>query len=143
MEPGKKKMLATLVGCNYAGTPSELKVCINDAHAMRAVLLDRFGFAPGDVTVLTDDHESGAGVLPTGANVKRTLAEMVGRAAPGDVLFFFSGHGTLTPPISGHGDRDDEAIVPCDHNLIYGLSVSSAHVQALPPYIVPCSARRF
>ncbi|XP_066341217.1 metacaspase-9-like [Miscanthus floridulus] len=122
MEAGKKKMLATLVGCNYAGTPSELHGCINDAHAMRGVLLDRFGFAPGDVTVLTDDHESGAGVLPTGATVKRTLAEMVARAAPGDVLFFFfSGHGTLTPPVSGHGGRDDEAIVPCDHNLIYDV----------------------
>jgi len=46
---------------------------------MHAVLLDRFGFAPGDVTVLTDDHDSGAGVLPTGANVKNTLAEKTGR----------------------------------------------------------------
>ena len=121
MEAGKKKMLATLVGCNYAGTPYELQGCINDVHAMRAILLDRFGFAPGDVTVLTDDYESGAGVLPTGANVKLTLAEMVGRAAPGDVLFFhFSGHGTLVPPVSGHGGRDGEVIVPCDFNLITG-----------------------
>ncbi|CAD6343084.1 unnamed protein product [Miscanthus lutarioriparius] len=30
----------------------------------------------------------------------------------------FSGHGTLVPPVSGHGGRDDEAIVPCDFNLI-------------------------
>ncbi|CAD6258210.1 unnamed protein product [Miscanthus lutarioriparius] len=78
-------MVAILVGCNYAGTENELQGCINDAQAIRAVLLDRFGFAPADVTVLTDDdhHESGAGVLPTGATVKRTLAEMVARAAPG------------------------------------------------------------
>jgi hypothetical protein len=75
----KKKMLATLVGCNYTGTPYELQGCINDVHAMRAVLLDRFGFTPGDVTVLTDDHDRGrgAGVLPTGAGVKRALADMV------------------------------------------------------------------
>ncbi|CAD6339637.1 unnamed protein product [Miscanthus lutarioriparius] len=119
----KKKMLATLVGCNYAGTEYELQGCINDVHAMRAVLLDRFGFAPGDVTVLTDD-DRGGGVLPTGAGVRRALSDMVARAAPGDVLFFhFSGHGTLVPPVSGrprrgHGGRDDEAIVPCDFNLI-------------------------
>jgi len=127
-EAAKKKMLATLVGCNYTGTPYELQGCINDVHAMRAVLLDRFGFTPGDVTVLTDDHDRGrgAGVLPTGAGVKRALADMVARAAPGDVLFFhFSGHGTLVPPVSGrprrgHGHRDDEAIVPCDFNLITG-----------------------
>jgi uncharacterized caspase-like protein len=132
---GKKKMLATLVGCNYAGTENELHGCINDAHAMRAVLLDRFGFAPGDVTVLTDDHDSGgAGMLPTGANVKRTLAEMVARAAPGDVLFFhFSGHGTLVPPITGHGDRDDEAIVPCDHNLIHGTVCSTCRLRTCKP----------
>ena len=121
----KKKMLATLVGCNYAGTEYELQGCINDVHAMRAVLLDRFGFAPGDVTVLTDD-DRGGGVLPTGAGVRRALSDMVARAAPGDVLFFhFSGHGTLVPPVSGrprrgHGGRDDEAIVPCDFNLITG-----------------------
>jgi hypothetical protein len=110
---GKKKMLATLVGCNYAGTENELQGCINDVHAMRAVLLDRFGFAPGDVTV-----------LPTGAAVKRALSDMVARAAPGDVLFFhFSGHGKVVDqPVSGHaaGARHDEAIVPCDFNLITG-----------------------
>ena len=131
---GKKKMLATLVGCNYAGTEYELQGCINDVHATRTVLLDRFGFAPGDVTVLTDDDRGrgAAGVLPTGAGVRQALADMVARAAPGDVLFFhFSGHGTLVPPVSGHGGRDDEAIVPCDFNLITGLCPST-HIQALP-----------
>ena len=39
MEAGKKKMLATLVGCNYAGTENELQGCINDVHATRTVLL--------------------------------------------------------------------------------------------------------
>lgn len=122
----KKKMLATLVGCNYAGTPYELQGCINDVHAMRAVLLARFGFAPADVTVLTDDQHGrggGGGVLPTGAAVRRALDDMVARAAPGDVLFFhFSGHGTLVPPVGGgpRRRRDDEAIVPCDFNLITG-----------------------
>jgi hypothetical protein len=57
---------------------------------------------------------------------------MGARAAPGDVLFFhFSGHGTLVPPVSGHGGRDDEAIVPCDFNLITGLCLCLRCVQAI------------
>ncbi|CAN6339491.1 unnamed protein product [Urochloa humidicola] len=113
-------MLATLVGCNYAGTPHELRGCINDVLAMRDTLVARFGFAPGDITVLTDDDtHGGASVLvPTGANIKRALSDMLSRAAPGDVLFFhYSGHGTLIPRRHGHG-QFDEAIVPCDFNLI-------------------------
>ncbi|TVT99582.1 hypothetical protein EJB05_55010, partial [Eragrostis curvula] len=117
------KRLATLVGCNYAGTPHELRGCINDVLAMRDLLVSRFGFAPGDVAVLTDDDARGGGAgvqLPTGANIKRALADMVARAAPGDVLFFhYSGHGTLVPPVvPEHRGRKDEAIVPCDFNLI-------------------------
>ncbi|KAL6646065.1 hypothetical protein ACP70R_017673 [Stipagrostis hirtigluma subsp. patula] len=112
----KQKMLATLVRCNYGGTRYE-RGCINDVLAMRDVLVSRFGFAPADVTVLTDG-DGHAAVLPTGANVKRALADMVARASPGDVLFFhYNGDGTLVPPVkSGHGE--DEAIVPCDFNLI-------------------------
>jgi len=118
MEGLPKQMLATLVGCNYAGTPHELRGCINDVLAMRDTLVARFGFAPGDTAVLTDDDRSAA-VLPTGANIKRALADMVARAAPGDVLFFhYSGHGTLVPHRHGHDARQlDEAIVPCDFNL--------------------------
>ncbi|GJN28389.1 hypothetical protein PR202_gb16502 [Eleusine coracana subsp. coracana] len=119
----KPKRLATLVGCNYAGTPHELRGCINDVHAMRDLLVARFGFAPAEITVLTDDAAPGAGnnkVLPTGANIKRALSDMVARA--GDVLFFhYSGHGTLVPPVMPDHrgrHRDDEAIVPCDFNLI-------------------------
>ncbi|RLN27715.1 glutamate-rich WD repeat-containing protein 1-like [Panicum miliaceum] len=85
MEGNKKQMLATLVGCNYAGTPHELRGCINDLLAMRDTLVARFGFAPGDITVLTDDDRRAA-VLPTGANIKRALADMVARAAPGDLV---------------------------------------------------------
>ncbi|CAL4989789.1 unnamed protein product [Urochloa decumbens] len=120
MEGNKKtmQMLATLVGCNYAGTPHELRGCINDVLAMRDTLVARFGFAPGDITVLTDDRDAAGMLIPTGANIKRALSDMVSRAAPGDVLFFhYSGHGTLVPRRHGHGQYD-EAIVPTDFNLI-------------------------
>ncbi|GJN03533.1 hypothetical protein PR202_ga20988 [Eleusine coracana subsp. coracana] len=115
-----QKRLATLVGCNYVGTEEPvLQGCINDALAMRDLLVTRFGFAPADVTVLTDDADDAA-VRPTGVNIRRTLADMVARAAPGDVLFFhFSGHGTLIDPVKPyHQCGKGETIVPCDSNLI-------------------------
>uniref|UniRef100_A0A5B7BDR5 Putative latex-abundant family protein n=1 Tax=Davidia involucrata TaxID=16924 RepID=A0A5B7BDR5_DAVIN len=58
--------------------------------------------------------------MPTGANIKSALSRMVDQAEPGDVLFFhYSGHGTRIPSVRPiHPFRQDEAIVPCDFNLI-------------------------
>ncbi|OVA19516.1 Peptidase C14 [Macleaya cordata] len=114
MENGKKR-LATLVGCNYPNTRNELHGCINDVLAMRDVLVNRFGFEPTNIELLTD--APGSLVMPTGVNIMSMLNQMVDRAEPGDVLFFhYSGHGTRIP--SNHGFKHDEAIVPCDFNLI-------------------------
>ncbi|KAK3446490.1 hypothetical protein EUGRSUZ_A02174 [Eucalyptus grandis] len=117
MEKGKKRS-AVLVGCNYQGTQYELHGCINDVRAMRETLVGRFGFEEGRVEVLTD--EPGSPVMPTGANIMAALGRMVDRAEPGDVLFFhYSGHGTRIPsPRPVFPFKKDEAIVPCDFNLI-------------------------
>ncbi|OWM73122.1 hypothetical protein CDL15_Pgr001236 [Punica granatum] len=117
MEKGKKR-LAVLVGCNYPNTQYELHGCINDVLAMREVLVKRFGFDPQNVELLMD--APGSPVLPTGTNVKAALDRMVDRAEAGDVLFFhYSGHGTRIPrPRHKLPLWQDEAIVPCDFNLI-------------------------
>ncbi|XP_022746875.1 metacaspase-9-like [Durio zibethinus] len=117
MDKGKKR-LAVLVGCNYPNTQYELHGCINDVVTMRDVLLERFGFDPSHVQLLIDTP--GSSVLPTGANIKAALDKMVNQAEAGDVLFFhYSGHGTRIPSLKpGHPLRQDEAIVPCDFNLI-------------------------
>lgn len=114
------KRMAVLVGCNYPNTYEELQGCINDVLAMRTVLTKRFGFKEKDIELLTD--EKGSPLLPTGANIKRALANMVDRAREGDVLYFhYSGHGTLIPSLNpNEPHRKDEAIVPCDFNLITG-----------------------
>nr|AET08883.1 metacaspase 2 [Aegilops speltoides]CCC14967.1 MC2B protein [Aegilops speltoides] len=131
MEGETTKRLATLVGCNYVGTRYELRGCINDVDAVRDTLVARFGFAPADVAVLTDGR--GAEVLPTGANIRRALADMVARAAPGDVLFFhYSGHGTLVPPRHGDSGAEEEAIVPTDFNLITDVDFRQL-VDRVPP----------
>ncbi|KAG0480459.1 hypothetical protein HPP92_011317 [Vanilla planifolia] len=113
--------MATLVGCNYPHTKNELRGCINDVLAMKDLLVGRFRFDPADIVVLTD--EPGSALLPTGSNIRAELGRMVDRAAPGDVLFFhYSGHGTLIPASKPHRGRRrrrrEEAIVPCDFNLI-------------------------
>ncbi|GER28470.1 metacaspase 9 [Striga asiatica] len=113
MEQGKK--MALIVGCNYLNTPNELRGCHNDALAMRDLLIARFGFSPDNIGLMMD--KPGSPIMPTGANIKTALNEMVDRAKKGDVLFFhYSGHGTL---IKRHGlSKREEAIVPCDFNLI-------------------------
>lgn len=107
---------ALLVGCNYPNTANELHGCHNDVLAMHEVLTARFGFEPNHVELLTD--KPGSPVMPTGANIKKALNSMVDRAKEGDVLFFhYSGHGTLIKqPHSS--SKKEEAIVPCDFNLI-------------------------
>ncbi|XP_022950256.1 metacaspase-9 [Cucurbita moschata] len=112
------KRMAVLVGCNYPNTKYELHGCINDVMAMRETLMNRFSFEESNIQVLTD--EPGSLLMPTGANIKRSLGRMVGKAKSGDVLFFhYSGHGTRVPSMKhGNLSRQDEAIVPCDFNLI-------------------------
>ncbi|XP_008798724.1 metacaspase-5-like [Phoenix dactylifera] len=113
---GKK---ALLVGCNYPGTKAELKGCINDVRRMHRCLVDRYGFAEEDIAVLIDTDESYP--QPTGANIRRAVAQLVASARPGDFLFFhYSGHGTRLPAETGDDDDTgyDECIVPCDMNLI-------------------------
>ncbi|KAL3585146.1 hypothetical protein D5086_012013 [Populus alba] len=117
MDMGNKRM-AVLVGCNYPNTRNELHGCINDVLTMKEVLVKRFGFDLRSVQLLTD--APGSVVLPTGANIKKALGQMIDQAEAGDVLFFhYSGHGTRIPSVKpGHPFRHDEAIVPCDFNLI-------------------------
>ncbi|KAJ4810406.1 Metacaspase-9 [Rhynchospora pubera] len=110
------KKLALLVGCNYFTNDHrylpELSGCINDVRDMAETLVSRFGFDRRDITVLTD--EAGSHPMPTGANIKRALTDMIKKAKSGDVLVFhFSGHGTRLDNATR-----DEAIIPCDSNCI-------------------------
>ncbi|KAI7726047.1 hypothetical protein M8C21_016695 [Ambrosia artemisiifolia] len=113
---GKK---AVLIGCNYTGTKAELKGCVNDVKRMHRSLIDRYGFAEGDIKVLIDADESYT--QPTGRNIRQALSDLIGSADSGDILFVhYSGHGTRLPAETGEEDDTgyDECIVPCDMNLI-------------------------
>ncbi|XP_026400031.1 metacaspase-4-like [Papaver somniferum] len=110
---------AVLVGCNYQGTKAELKGCINDVKRMYKSLVEKYGFAEEDITVLIDTDDSY--IQPTGKNIRKEISDLITSAEPGDVLFFhYSGHGTRLPAKTGEDDDTgyDECIVPTDMNLI-------------------------
>ncbi|KAG7587616.1 Caspase-like domain superfamily [Arabidopsis thaliana x Arabidopsis arenosa] len=110
---------AVLIGINYPGTKAELRGCVNDVRRMYKCLVERYGFSEENITVLIDTDESS--IQPTGKNIRRALADLVGSAESGDVLVVhYSGHGTRLPAETGEDDDTgfDECIVPCDMNLI-------------------------
>jgi Caspase domain len=120
---GKK---ALLIGINYPATKAELKGCINDVWRMHSCLIQRFGFSDADIVVMIDTDPSYP--QPTGANIRRAMADLIRSAQPGDVLFMhYSGHGTRLPAETGEDDDTgyDECIVPCDMNLITGCLICS------------------
>lgn len=110
---------ALLIGCNYPGTKAHLFGCVNDAHLMKSMLVDCYGFKDSACTMLVDTNESKN--QPTGSNIKKHLKKMVEDAKPGDILFMhFSGHGIqmVAGEDSDEEDGLDEVLVPTDMNLI-------------------------
>lgn len=100
------KKRALIVGINYAGTPTELRGCINDAHHMKSFLSNR-GFT--DITLLLEKAATTAGIIAA-------LDALVADVEPGDVIVFhYSGHGSQLPSIS-ETDGFEEILCPIDLN---------------------------
>ena len=129
---------AVLVGCNYPGTKAELHGCINDVNRIHRTLIQRFGFPESDITILIDTDRQHR--QPTGANIKRSLHNLVSEARPGDVLFFhYSGHGArvATEPDDIDETGHDECIVTSDAKLINGMCPNMTQ----RPYILSLKAK--
>ena len=92
------------------GTWFDLDGAVNDVEAMRAVLIARCGFQPGNVRVLRNEEATRERIL---AEVRRQLIDPV---VPGDVaVFFYAGHGSqVNNSQSSELDKKDETIVPAD-----------------------------
>lgn len=93
-------------GRDYAS----LRAAVNDATAMRELLLRDYGFADGDVVVLLDQQATRAAML-------HALDDrLVAPAAKGDIVFFYyAGHGSqVRNSRSDEPDRMDETLVPAD-----------------------------
>jgi len=102
---------ALLVGINayQAPTVPQLHGCVNDVTRMRSVLVNRYGFDPANIVMLTDGKATRAAIL---AALDKLAADS---HANDTVVVHYSGHGSRTPDLSGdETDNFDETIVPVD-----------------------------
>ena len=100
---------ALLVGINnYIGVP-RLRGSVNDVETMRQVLTSRWGFSERNITVLTDERATRAGII-------KALDQLVAESGPNDLVYFhFSGHGSQVKDLNGDEDDGlDETIIPQD-----------------------------
>lgn len=85
--------------------------CKPDLDAMKQVLMERFGFLPADILVISDRQATRAGI------VNAWQKHLVAQARPGDIVaFHYSGHGQQVKDDNGDElDGLDETLVPFDY----------------------------
>jgi metacaspase-1 len=100
---------AVCVGINVYPIPgNDLKGCVNDANAWRAILVEEFDFPDSNVTVITDSDATRQAMIDG-------LKGLVEGSSSGDVLVFTnSSHGSYIPDTSGDEETYDEVICPYD-----------------------------
>ena len=80
-----------------------LEGAVNDTERVRDLLVDRFGFDPADILVLTDEQATHENIVTA---FHRWL---IGRAGPRtEAVFWFSGHGSRVPDVSGAEEELDQ-----------------------------------
>jgi hypothetical protein len=101
---------ALLIGINQYKIPgANLRGCVNDVKNMQAVLTQYYGFAAGDMTVLTD-YDATKKAMQAG------IVKLLKGAKKGDVrVLHYSGHGANVPDKNGdEADHRDEILCPTD-----------------------------
>lgn len=118
--PAPAATRAVLVGVSdYLHLDADLAGPVNDVRLMAEVLAAR-GIAPEAMTVLTSDPAGLPDGVVTGAPLRAeilaALDDAAAGAGPGDtVVFYFSGHGSRAPDLSGdEGGGNDEIFLPAD-----------------------------
>jgi hypothetical protein len=91
---------------------TNLNGAVNDATAMRDLLLGRFGFSAAHTTLMTDGEATRDAIV---AAVNAMLAQ----SQPGDVVvFFYAGHGSQRRnTLASSPSRLDQTIVTADANI--------------------------
>ncbi|KAI0631105.1 peptidase C14 [Trametes polyzona] len=108
---------AVLVGVrDIPGIPSleSAKGSHRDVARLRSLLIDVYGYRPGDITVLVDDPEvygtdteASARLWPTKENILREMKRLVDGACPGDRrVFQYSGHGGQIVALNDPNEKD-------------------------------------
>ena len=108
--PSKEKRFALIIGVDaYQKDISPLYGTVNDAKALRDVLIKNAGFTDEHIILMTTDSGD-ADLLPTRGNIIDQLDKLQ-RVVPEDglILFSFSGHGVSI--------GNDAFIVPADGRI--------------------------
>lgn len=101
---------ALLIGIKDYPSIPKLFGPVNDARAMRSLLLETYGFKPDRVQLLLDERA-------TKDNILRRLRAYQETTSPGDFIFvFFSGHGTsfYNKDLGEALNKDTGALIPYD-----------------------------
>ena len=107
-EPLYRESYAVVIGIDdYANWP-KLRYAVNDAHSIRDVLVEKYGFKPQNVTTLANKEATRENIL---AALGGTLADPRKVKREDRVFVFFAGHGATRHLPSG---RDLGYIVPVD-----------------------------
>ncbi|KAJ2318149.1 Ca(2+)-dependent cysteine protease, partial [Coemansia sp. RSA 2704] len=86
---------ALIVGINYYELEYSQTSNINGAHAFKALLMRRYGYAERNIVLLSDDQED-ARSQPTHHNISTHVKRMMREVRPNDAVFFyFCGFGRL------------------------------------------------
>lgn len=109
-------------------------------HNVQKFLVERYGYRPDDMVVLTDDAKNSR-QIPTKANMIAAMRWLVQGAQPNDALFFhYSGHGGQTRDLDGDEDDGmDEVVYPVDFKTAGHLVDDEMHALMVRP--LPAGAR--
>ncbi|KDN46819.1 hypothetical protein K437DRAFT_256096 [Tilletiaria anomala UBC 951] len=134
---GKRKAL--LIGINYVGTSSALRGCWNDVDNMKQFIIQRAGYKPEDMVILSD-REQDPRSIPTRANMTAAMQWLVRGAQPGDALFFhYSGHGGQAKATQGdEADGMNETIIPLDYEQVGQMEDDELHELLVRPLPIGC-----
>lgn len=108
---------ALLIGINYDNDASlKLNGCVNDVFAMSNMLIDVYGYAKSNITIMHDG--ASPNLLPNRVNILRELGTIIANSQnSSEIWIHYSGHGTYVRDTNGdEADGKDEAIVPSDVN---------------------------
>jgi hypothetical protein len=115
------KQLALIIGINeYKPSLNEMAAdsrrswtnldgCVNDANAMRDLVVSKYAFKTEHITTLFNSDASRERIIAA-------LEKLVTNAKKGDVVFiYYAGHGSqVKNSLSIEADKKDETIVPAD-----------------------------
>lgn len=86
-----------------------LNGCVNDAQAMKDIVMAKYGFASQNITELYNEQASRENILAQ-------LNQLITTSQRDDIVFiYYAGHGSqMQNSLSSEKDKKDETIVPAD-----------------------------